>query len=112
MHALPFELVDAVPVPIRRVIQRRQQLIQLATDESLEPLVNKKAIEALGALADARAVPALMRMLTRERRGISFYAESSFSLFQVGPPAADALLSALEAGAGELEVTVVRFHRK
>ncbi len=79
-----------------------EPLIQLATDESTEPFINKKAIEALGRIGHAKAVPALMRMLTKERRGISFYAESSFALFQVGTPAADALLSALEGKDAEL----------
>lgn len=73
-----------------------EPLLQLATDETIEPFLNKKAIEALGRIGDARAVPALMRMLTKERRGMSFYPESSFALFQLGAPAADALLSALE----------------
>jgi HEAT repeat protein len=73
-----------------------EPLIQLATDENAEPLLNKKAIEALGRIGDARAVPALVKMLTKERRGISFYVESSFALYQLGTPAADALLAALE----------------
>ncbi|HEX8706121.1 MAG TPA: HEAT repeat domain-containing protein [Myxococcaceae bacterium] len=73
-----------------------EPLVQLATDENAEPLLNKKAIEALGRIGDARAVPALVKMLTKERRGISFYVESSFALYQLGTPAADALLAALE----------------
>lgn len=85
-----------------RTAEAVEPLIQLATDESLEPLVNKKAIEALGRLGNPKAVPALMRMLTKERRGVSFYPESSFALFQLGAPAADALLSALEGKDAEL----------
>jgi HEAT repeat protein len=77
-------------------------LIQLASDENAEPFLNKKAIEALGRIGDARAVPMLMRMLTKERRGISFYVESSFALYQLGTPAADALLAAVEGRDGEL----------
>jgi HEAT repeat protein len=85
-----------------RAAEAVEPLIQLALDGGLEPLLNKKAIEALGEIGDARAVPALVRMLTNERRGVSFYVESSFALFQVGQPAADALLAVLEGRDAEL----------
>lgn len=78
-------------------------LIQLAGDESIEPLMNKKAIEALGRTEDARAVPVLVRMLTKERNGISFYVESSFSLFQIGKPAVEPLIAALSGKDAELQ---------
>ncbi|XXF79445.1 HEAT repeat domain-containing protein [Myxococcaceae bacterium GXIMD 01537] len=95
-----IEVIQAVGV--LRTTEAVEPLAQLAADESLEPFINKKAIEALGRIGDARAVPALMRMLTKERRGISFYSEASFALFQVGAPAADALLAALEGKDTEL----------
>ena len=79
-----------------------EPLIALATDETVEPFLNKKAIEALGHIGDPRAAPALVRMLTKERKGKSFYVESSFALFQLGQPAADALLPALEGKDQEL----------
>lgn len=79
-----------------------EPLIALATDETVEPFLNKKAIEALGNIGDPRAAPALVRMLTKERKGKSFYVESSFALFQLGQPAADALLPALEGKDEEL----------
>ncbi|HZI10052.1 MAG TPA: HEAT repeat domain-containing protein [Myxococcus sp.] len=79
-----------------------EPLIALATDEGVEPFINKKAIEALGNIGDPRAAPALVRMLTKERKGKSFYVESSFALFQLGQPAADALLPALEGKDEEL----------
>jgi HEAT repeat protein len=85
-----------------RATEAVEPLIQLALDGGLEPFLNKKAIEALGEIGDARAVPALVRMLTNERRGVSFYMESSFALFQVGQPAADALLAVLEGRDAEL----------
>ncbi|MCP3101991.1 HEAT repeat domain-containing protein [Myxococcus sp. K15C18031901] len=77
-------------------------LIALAADDSVEPFLNKKAIEALGHIGDAKAAPTLIRMLTKERKGKSFYVESSFALFQLGQPAADALLPALEGRDPEL----------
>lgn len=95
-----IEAIQAVAA--LRTPEAVEPLIQAATDDSLEPFINKKAIEALGRIGNAKAVPALMRMLTKERRGISFYAESSFALFQMGTPAADALLSALEGKDAEL----------
>ncbi|WNG55389.1 HEAT repeat domain-containing protein [Archangium gephyra] len=85
-----------------RVKEAVEPLMALATDESVELFLNKKAIEALGRIGDARAVPTLVRMLTKERRGVSFYVESSFSLFQLGQPASDALLAVLEGKDTEL----------
>ncbi|WP_426749411.1 HEAT repeat domain-containing protein [Myxococcus sp. Y35] len=79
-----------------------EPLIALATDETVEPFLNKKAIEALGNIGDARAAPALVRMLTKERKGKSFYVESSFALYQLGAPAADVLLPALEGQDADL----------
>jgi HEAT repeat protein len=79
-----------------------EPLLKLASDENTEPFLNKKAIEALGHIGDARAVPLLMRMLTKERKGISFYVESSFALYQVGTPAADAMIAAMEGRDVEL----------
>jgi HEAT repeat protein len=79
-----------------------EPLLKLVTDEGAEPFLHKKAIEALGRIGDARAVPPLMKMLTKERQGISFYVESSFALYQLGTPAADALLAALQGKDEEL----------
>ncbi len=71
-------------------------LLQIATDESGEPFISKKAIEALGEISDPKAVPDLIKMMFKERRGVSFYVESSFGLYQIGKPAADALLPILK----------------
>ncbi|WNG39556.1 HEAT repeat domain-containing protein [Archangium violaceum] len=95
-----IEAVDALGR--LRAKEAVDSLIQIATDETAEPFLNKKAIEALGRIGDARAVPVLLRTLTKERRGVSFYVESSFSLFQMGQPAADALLAVLEGKNEEL----------
>src|SRR5262249_44758841 len=72
-----------------------EPLTAIVNDDSGEPFVCKKAIQALGEIGDPRAVPVLIRMMFKERRGVTFYVESSFALFQVGPPAADALLAVL-----------------
>ncbi len=68
----------------------------IATDDSQETFVTKKAIIALGNLGDKRAIPTLVKAMFKERKGVSFYLESSFALYQMGTPAADALLGALD----------------
>jgi HEAT repeat protein len=73
-----------------------QPLIAIATDDSGEPFVSKKAIQSLGEIGDPTAVPSLIRMMFKERRGVTYYAESSFALFQIGRPAGDALLRVLD----------------
>ncbi len=73
-----------------------QPLLAIATDDSGEPFASKKAIQALGEIADPASVPALLRLMFKEKRGVTFYVESSFALFQIGRPAADALLRVLE----------------
>jgi HEAT repeat protein len=67
-------------------------LIELATSETGEPFISKKAIQALGNIGDPKAVPALVKMMFKERRGVSFYVESSFALYQIGPASVAALI--------------------
>ena len=67
-------------------------LIELATTETGEPFISKKAIQALGNIGDPKAVPALVKMMFKERRGVSFYVESSFALYQIGPASVAALI--------------------
>ncbi len=71
-------------------------LNSIATDDSQETFVTKKAIIALGNIGDKRAIPTLVKAMFKERKGVSFYLESSFALYQMGTPAADALLGALD----------------
>lgn len=79
-----------------------EPLMEIATNDSTEPFITKKAIQALGNIGDPAAVPALTKMMFRERKGISFYMESSFSLYQIGPVAGDALLPVLSSENKEL----------
>jgi HEAT repeat protein len=76
-----------------------EPLIELATSETGEPFISKKAIIALGDIGDARAVPSLVRMMFKERRGVSFYLESSFALVQIGGPEATTALIPVVSGA-------------
>jgi HEAT repeat protein len=73
-----------------------EALNTIAADDSQETFVTKKAIIALGNIADKRAVPTLVKAMFKERKGVSFYLESSFALYQIGPAAADALVPVLD----------------
>ena len=72
-----------------------EPLLEITGDERVEPFILKKAIQALGDIGDPRAVPALVPLLFMEKRGVTFYVETSFALFQIGRPASDALLAVL-----------------
>jgi HEAT repeat protein len=71
-------------------------LLEIVQDDQGEPFISKKAIQALGDIGDAKAIPALVRMMFKERRGVSFYPESSFALFQIGRPASEALIAVVK----------------
>lgn len=74
----------------------------IGTDDAIEPFITKKAIIALGDMGDPRAVPGLVRAMFKERKGISFYGESSFALYQLGKPAADVLVPVVDGKDKEL----------
>lgn len=74
----------------------------IGTDDAIEPFITKKAIIALGNMGDPRAVPGLVRAMFKERKGISFYGESSFALYQLGKPAADLLVPVVDGKDKEL----------
>ncbi|MBS2032819.1 MAG: HEAT repeat domain-containing protein [Deltaproteobacteria bacterium] len=73
-----------------------KSLSDIATDTSIEPFVNKKAIMALGQIADPGALPAVHQMLYEERKGMSFFAESSFAIYEIGKPSTDMLIGDLK----------------
>ena len=73
-----------------------QPLVEMVASESTPNFITKKAIIALGDIGDAKAVPILVKMMFKERTGVSFYMEASFALYQIGTPAADALIPVLE----------------
>lgn len=77
-------------------------LIDLVASEGTQNFVTKKAIVALGNIGDPKAVPILVKMMFKDRAGASFYMESSFALYQLGAPAADALVPVLEEKDKEL----------
>lgn len=79
-----------------------EPLLAIAEDDSGEPYVTKKAIIALGDIGDPRAVPALVKLMFKERSGKSFYVESSYALYQLGLPAAEALRPLVEGKAQDL----------
>jgi len=71
-------------------------LSEVATDEKLETLINKKAIMALTEINDPKALPVYLKMSFAERKGVSFYPESSFGVFMLGDAAKDRLLSLIK----------------
>jgi len=71
-------------------------LVAKAEDDNVEPFIIKKSLQALGDIGDPRAVPVLIRRMFKQHpRGQQFYGEASFALFQLGQPAADAVLPVL-----------------
>lgn len=71
-------------------------LSAIATDDMTDNFVTKKAIQALGNIGDPAAVPAIVKMMFRERKGVSFFPEASYAVFQIGPAASDPLLTVLQ----------------
>jgi len=57
--------------------------------------MRKNAVIALGNIGHKSAVDTLIKMMFIEYQGVSFYPQASFALFQVGPPATDALLETM-----------------
>jgi HEAT repeat protein len=77
-------------------------LMAIAPDDTVEPFVSRKALRALGDIGDPQAVPVLVKMMFKDRRGASFYPEASFALYQLGQPSSDALLAVLKGDDKEL----------
>ena len=73
-----------------------ETLVGVATGAGVEPFTAKKALLALGRIGDARAAPAVLKMLFEERPGVSFFPEAAFAVSQIGRPMAPALLAVLE----------------
>jgi HEAT repeat protein len=76
--------------------------IALVEDAARPIAVTKKAVEELGQRRDPRAVPVLTKLLYQDRQGRSLAPEAAFALFQIGRPAADALLRVLQRKDPEL----------
>jgi HEAT repeat protein len=64
-------------------------------DEATAPLITKTAIQVLGEMRATEAVPSIVKAMVMERQGVSFYSEASYALFQIGDPAAKALIAIL-----------------
>jgi len=75
--------------------QAVDKLVSLAMDDYTHVFINKHVIIALGAIGDSRAIPALIRNLFVERKGVSFYGETSIALFKMGALVVDQLIDVL-----------------
>ena len=67
-------------------------LLKVVDDPASSAAATRQAVQQLGERQDARGVPALIKLLHQPREGRTLEAEAAFALFQVGRPAADALL--------------------
>ncbi|MEL6545925.1 MAG: HEAT repeat domain-containing protein, partial [Myxococcota bacterium] len=71
-------------------------MMEIAENDD-EPFIRKVAIESLGELGAAKAVPTLVKMLYSERGdGVSHYREARFALIQHGSAAVPELLKTLQ----------------
>lgn len=70
-------------------------LIRLVEDGQTAPLITKRAIIALGNMRAQESIPALTKAMVIERRGVSFFVEASYALFQIGAPSAVAVSAIL-----------------
>lgn len=79
-----------------------EPLMEIAEAENTDPFISKNAIEAMGKIGDPKAMPTLIHMLFLERRGVSFYRETSFAIFEVGSDAIPHLIEILDGKDKEL----------
>ncbi len=78
-------------------------VISEAALEDDSALVRLSAVQAMGTLGDAKAVPTLVRMLYVEQQNASFYAPARYALVQIGPAAVPELVRTLERKNPEVE---------
>ncbi|GAC1595676.1 MAG: hypothetical protein NVS4B10_04260 [Myxococcales bacterium] len=69
------------------------ELSRMVDDESAPPLVVKRAVIALGQIADPAALTALTHALVSDRQGVSFLSEASFALFELREASIEPLLA-------------------
>jgi HEAT repeat protein len=101
--------------PLSKLLKSRDQYVQLAAvralgllkaPQAVDALMDiaennennfmiKNAIMSLGDIGDPKAIPLLTKMMFFER-GVSFYREASYALFQFGKDAVQPLLDAYE----------------
>jgi HEAT repeat protein len=69
--------------------------LKVVEDPGSSAAATRQAVQQLGERLDARAVPALIKLLHQPRQGRTLEAEAALALFQIGRPAGDALLRVL-----------------
>ncbi|MBI5548507.1 MAG: HEAT repeat domain-containing protein [Deltaproteobacteria bacterium] len=87
------KLKDPTAVPV---------LSEIALDDRVEPLISKKAIMALTSINHGDALPVYLKMSFSERKGLSFYPESSFGVFMLGEASKDRVLAMIKGEDKEL----------
>lgn len=86
-------------------------LLRFVDEEHTPPLITKRAIEALGHIQAAEAIPALLRAMVLERKGVSFYLEASYALFQLGDLAVQPLIDLASGKNKEYETWAAEHNR-
>lgn len=79
-----------------------ETLIDTVNDDRQESFINKKALIALSELKDERALDTFIWMLFYERKGTSFFPESSMGVFKLGDKAVKPLVAILEGSNADL----------
>ena len=84
--------------------------IQAIEDPSSPIAAAKKAVEELGDAEEARAVPALIKLLYEPHQGRTLAPEAAFALFEIGKPSADALLKVVQSKDPDLQAWAAAHH--
>ncbi len=70
--------------------------------------MRKNAVIALGDIGSAEGADALIQALFIEYRGVSYYQDASFALFQIGPKVVDALLETMRGNNAQVNAYFAR----
>lgn len=92
---LNTQLASVVGLGDLKATSAVQDLIDIA-DGHPNNFMAKNAIVSLGKIGDPKAIPVLIKMMFFER-GVSFYREASYALFQIGKESIDPLIKVYNA---------------
>src|SRR5436189_4311447 len=85
-------ILSIAPAPAPAPAGAPADPLKVVEDSTATVPATRKALQELGERREPRAVVPLVKLLFQQREGRSLEAEASFTLFQIGRPAADALL--------------------
>ena len=88
---LETQLASVVALGDLKAVSAVDDIITIADGHDNNFMV-KNAIQSLGKIGDEKAIDVLIKNLFFERKGVSFYAESSYALFEIGKAAIPQLI--------------------